>query len=319
MHSESIADCICQRCGHRWVPRKKATPVTCPSCRSPYWIRPKGAINTPTPESTAASTEAQSDTQNRLPPDSIDVHSALKGGSMHVQWKSPKYLAVIGTALLTAVGIWYFARTSPNPKTEEIQGAIGQRAVERNVQVSEADVNVTPGSAPVAVQEFLKSKEFKKVASNQSFQSLVSNQAFQSLAANQSFQQLVANTSFQALVANSAFQALTANQSFQSLVANQASQNLASNQAFQSLVGNQAFQSLVSNQAFQSLLANQAFQSLAGNQAFQSLVSNQAFQSLVNNQAFQSLVSNQGFQNLVSMQNGLSYMKVEMQSNLKSE
>src|SRR6266567_8730761 len=282
MHSESIADCVCQRCGHKWVPRKKATPVTCPSCRSPYWIKPKGAINASTDQSTTTNSDAQSDTRNGVPPDSIDVHPALKGGSMLVTWKSPKYLAVIGTALLTAAGIWYFARTSANPKTEEIQGAIGQRTVERNGQVNEAVVNVAPGTAPVAVQEFLKSKEFKKVASNQSFQSLVSNQAFQSLAANQAFQQLVANTSFQALVANSAFQALTANQAFQSLVANQAYQNFASNQAFQSLVGNQAFQSLVSNQAFQSLLANQAFQSLVGNQAFQSLVSNQAFQSLVN-------------------------------------
>jgi hypothetical protein len=319
MRSETISDCECQRCGHKWVPRKRATPVTCPNCRSPYWAKPKGTTNPSVGQSTIEIAEVQIDRANDAPVHSIDAHLHANRGSVFMPAKSAKYLAVIGVAFLMAAGIWYFSRTSPNPRTEEIQGAIGQRAVERDGQVNEAEVNVTPGSAPVAVQEFLKSKEFRKVASNQGFQSLVSNQAFQSLAANQAFQQLVSNAAFQAMVANQAFQALTANQAFQSLVANQAYQRLNGNQAFQSLVGNQAFQSLVSNQAFQSLLANQAFQSLVSNRAFQNLVGNQAFQNLVSNQALQSLVSNQGFQNLVSMQNGLSYMKAEMQTNFRSE
>ncbi|MFH1368059.1 MAG: hypothetical protein ABII64_02905 [Elusimicrobiota bacterium] len=32
----------CTRCGHNWVSRKKARPVICPACKSPYWNRPKG-------------------------------------------------------------------------------------------------------------------------------------------------------------------------------------------------------------------------------------------------------------------------------------
>jgi DNA-directed RNA polymerase subunit RPC12/RpoP len=31
----------CQRCGHQWRPRTKTPPVRCPSCKSPYWNRPR--------------------------------------------------------------------------------------------------------------------------------------------------------------------------------------------------------------------------------------------------------------------------------------
>ncbi|MEM3075087.1 MAG: hypothetical protein QW727_04060 [Candidatus Pacearchaeota archaeon] len=31
----------CERCGHKWVPRKKLIPIKCPKCSSPYWDRPK--------------------------------------------------------------------------------------------------------------------------------------------------------------------------------------------------------------------------------------------------------------------------------------
>ncbi len=33
----------CERCEHEWSPRKKEAPipVVCPSCKSPYWNKPK--------------------------------------------------------------------------------------------------------------------------------------------------------------------------------------------------------------------------------------------------------------------------------------
>ena len=31
----------CLRCGHKWIPRTEGMPVTCASCRSPYWNIPK--------------------------------------------------------------------------------------------------------------------------------------------------------------------------------------------------------------------------------------------------------------------------------------
>ena len=33
---------VCERCGHKWVPREgKKKPVVCPKCKSPYWDRVK--------------------------------------------------------------------------------------------------------------------------------------------------------------------------------------------------------------------------------------------------------------------------------------
>lgn len=34
----------CTRCNHEWMPRK-AKPITCPHCRSPYWNIPKDGID----------------------------------------------------------------------------------------------------------------------------------------------------------------------------------------------------------------------------------------------------------------------------------
>ena len=34
----------CERCGHEWIPRGSADddePKVCPSCKSPYWSRPR--------------------------------------------------------------------------------------------------------------------------------------------------------------------------------------------------------------------------------------------------------------------------------------
>lgn len=31
----------CERCGHEWVPRREEEPRVCPSCKSPYWNRPR--------------------------------------------------------------------------------------------------------------------------------------------------------------------------------------------------------------------------------------------------------------------------------------
>ena len=34
----------CERCDHEWVPREKGQePRVCPSCKSPYWNKPRKA------------------------------------------------------------------------------------------------------------------------------------------------------------------------------------------------------------------------------------------------------------------------------------
>jgi hypothetical protein len=36
----------CSRCQHRWIPRTKTDvePTICPSCKSPYWDKPRIAV-----------------------------------------------------------------------------------------------------------------------------------------------------------------------------------------------------------------------------------------------------------------------------------
>ena len=31
----------CERCEHKWIPRKKTRPRVCPKCKSAYWDVPK--------------------------------------------------------------------------------------------------------------------------------------------------------------------------------------------------------------------------------------------------------------------------------------
>jgi predicted Zn-ribbon and HTH transcriptional regulator len=34
---------VCDRCGHKWIPRSKIdeAPTICPKCKSPYWNKPR--------------------------------------------------------------------------------------------------------------------------------------------------------------------------------------------------------------------------------------------------------------------------------------
>jgi len=36
-----VYECKCERCKHEWITRSEDAPVVCPSCKSPYWDKPK--------------------------------------------------------------------------------------------------------------------------------------------------------------------------------------------------------------------------------------------------------------------------------------
>ncbi|MFK4703363.1 ATP-binding protein [Roseateles asaccharophilus] len=54
-----LMGCRCERCMHEWVPREKdKDPTVCPSCKSPYWDKPRrGAAAAQVPPPTAASSQ----------------------------------------------------------------------------------------------------------------------------------------------------------------------------------------------------------------------------------------------------------------------
>ncbi len=41
MPMSKIMGYACLRCGHTWLPRKGKTPKWCPSCKTPYWDKPR--------------------------------------------------------------------------------------------------------------------------------------------------------------------------------------------------------------------------------------------------------------------------------------
>jgi hypothetical protein len=37
----TVTQYVCERCGWEWLPREATKPRICPSCKSPYWDRPR--------------------------------------------------------------------------------------------------------------------------------------------------------------------------------------------------------------------------------------------------------------------------------------
>ena len=215
-----------------------------------------------------------------------------------------RFSILIGSGIVAAAALIYFSHVRIN--SEKTQGAIGNRDVYRDGKVDAASVGATPGSAPVATQVILESKEFQALAKNEAFQSVLSSGSFQQLARDKAFVGLISDASFVQMAQTQAFQGLIKQEGFrQALVAshNQLSEGLQRqelgprNAAFAALQKNESFQSLARNEAFNSLLRNQAFSGLARNEAFINLLTSGSFQSLVKDQGFQRLASQSSFQN----------------------
>src|ERR1700733_10617206 len=107
------------------------------------------------------------------------------------KWRFP---ILIGSGILAAAGLIYFANGRVN--SSKTQGTIGNRDVYRDGKVDAATVGVTPGSAPVAMQAILDSKEFKEIAKNPAFQSLMNDHGFQELGKDEAFTRLRFDASF---------------------------------------------------------------------------------------------------------------------------
>ncbi len=240
-----------------------------------------------------------------------------------------KKLALVAAGVLVVVlGVVYFSFLYPPVQKEDVQGAIGKRDVYRETNMTEKDVTAnsgTGGASFAGLFEFLKSPEFKALASNSNYQSLVNNgAAFSQLVNNDSFHAvcsqiqnnqgngLVSSLSFlvqSGLSQNNNFQQLFQSQQFQQVLAScsnaqelQHNSILSSNAAFQSMVHNNQFNQAMENAAFYSFIHQNAhslgdLSTMINNSAFQQLATNSnAFQNLVQNNAFNSLINNQVFQ-----------------------
>ncbi len=129
------------------------------------------------------------------------------------KWRFP---ILIGSGILAAAGLIYFA--NGRVSSSKTQGAIGNRDVYRDGKVDAASVAATPGSAPVAMQAILDSKEFKEIAKNPAFQSLMKDHGFQELGKNAAFVQLLSDASFVSMSQSHGFQELMQDANFRKAV-----------------------------------------------------------------------------------------------------
>jgi hypothetical protein len=222
------------------------------------------------------------------------------------KWRFP---ILIGSGILAAAALIYFANGRVN--SEKTQGAIGKRDVYRDGQVDAANVGATPGTAPVAMQAILDSKEFKALAKDQAFQGLMASHEFQAVARDQAFVSLLSNANFAQMAQNSAFTQLLQSDQFRKALAQSHTNemNAQSHQesqkqelgrfdmSFAALKQDAHFQALERNQAFINLVQNSAFRSIARNQAFVNLMVGSSFQAMMRDNAFRGLISQSHFQN----------------------
>ncbi len=208
-----------------------------------------------------------------------------------------RYPIFIGAGVIAAGAIFYFAE---HVSSEQTMGAIGQREVYRDGQVSAADVKANPGSAPVAMKALLESKEFKALEKNPAFQELMASSSFQTLAQNTNFVHLLQNEGFLQLARNESFAHFLSSGAMSQLM--QQSQNSQPRDA--DLTASLAManaQQLATNQAFLGLIHQTSFLALAQNQsnvqALVHMMQMPSFASLSQNMQFTSLMSQASFQN----------------------
>jgi hypothetical protein len=208
-----------------------------------------------------------------------------------------RYPIFIGAGVIAAGAIFYFAE---HVSSEQTRGAIGQREVYRDGQVSAADVKANPGSAPVAMKALLESKEFKALEKNPAFQELLASSSFQTLAQNTHFINLLQNEGFLQLARNESFKQYLSSGAMNQLMHQSQNSQPRDADLTASLIRQNA-QQLASNQAFLGLMRLNSFLALAQNQsnvqALVNMMQMPSFASLSQNMQFTSLLSQASFQN----------------------
>jgi hypothetical protein len=116
--------------------------------------------------------------------------------------KKFRFPILVGSGILAAGVLIYVANNRVNSR--QVQGAIGQRDVYRDGQVSAADIG-KPGDAPVVAKALMESKDFQELAKNESFRRLLEDESFKRLARNARFAALLQDSNFMELMRSKAF------------------------------------------------------------------------------------------------------------------
>jgi hypothetical protein len=184
-----------------------------------------------------------------------------------------RFPMLIGGGIIAAGVLLYFGNGYIN--SQKTQGAIGQRDVYRDGEVKASDVAATPGTAPVAVEALLKSKEFQALANNTDFKAMMGSHDFQTLLQSGFLRQVVAASNQNATNQNlmSALQQGFANASY-SRASQDALNRLSTNESFNNLLRSQQFLTLASNQSLSALVTAGALQNSSVQAAVQNATAN---------------------------------------------
>lgn len=108
-----------------------------------------------------------------------------------------KLAAVVG-GLVVVLAVLYLSRLYPPPQKEDVQGAIGQREVYREAQMTPGDVTADVGAGGASLEgflHFLRSPEFKSMSQKSAFKEMAGHhEAFSELIGNKVFASLVNQT-----------------------------------------------------------------------------------------------------------------------------
>jgi hypothetical protein len=189
-----------------------------------------------------------------------------------------RFPMLIGGGIIAAGILIYFSNGYIN--SQKTQGAIGQRDVYRDGEVKASDVAATPGTAPVAVEALLKSKEFQALANNSDFKVMMGSHDFQTLMQSGLLREFLAASNHNASsqnVVHELQQGLT--NASASQAAQEALNRLATNASFNSLMNSAQFLTLASNQSLSAMLTAGALQNSSVQAAVQNATANSSANS----------------------------------------
>ena len=193
-----------------------------------------------------------------------------------------RLIALVVAAFGLAVAIVCVSLYWPPVAKQDVQGAIGQRDVYRQTQLSDKDVGVA-GTHPVTVDDvkkFVQSAEFKALAASPEFQVVCSNPANFNVLTNQNFAHLAHDKAILNLFATG---------NVHQLLNNEANLLTAEQKAY---LGNPQVVNTLQNKAVLTLLSRPAIAVVYSNQVYNAVFSHPAMHQVLTNGQFSNLATN---------------------------
>jgi len=201
-----------------------------------------------------------------------------------------RLIALVVAAFGLAVAIVYVSLYWPPVAKQDVQGAIGQRDVYRQTEMSDKDVGVA-GTHPVTVDDvkkFVQSAEFNALAASSEFKAVASNSANFDLLTNQTFVTMVQDKNVLNLLSTGNVQQLLSNQT--NLLTAEQRSYLGNPQVVNSL-NDKNVQTLLTQQIIAAVYSNQVYYVVFSHPAMHQVLSSGQFSNLANNSSlWQSFV-----------------------------